>query len=121
VAGAWSAADLPDLPALVTPFGDPTAFEGREWYPLARDKVRFVGEPVAVVAAPDRALAEDGAELIRAELYPLEVLLDPRAAAADDAPRLFDGQSNVVSDRTFGEPAGVTSSAAPVLVEASRR
>jgi carbon-monoxide dehydrogenase large subunit len=119
VAGAWTIAGLPDLPPAVTPFGDPRVFEGRDWFALARDRVRFAGEPLAVVAAPGRARAEDGAELVRADLEPLEPLLDPRQAAARDAPRLFDGKPNVVSDRTFGDPADDVLAAAPVVVDAA--
>ncbi|MEK7714811.1 MAG: hypothetical protein AAB387_05100, partial [candidate division NC10 bacterium] len=39
-------------------------------YPLAVDRVRYVGEPIAAVAACDRATAEDAVELIRAEYEP---------------------------------------------------
>jgi 2-furoyl-CoA dehydrogenase large subunit len=46
VAGVWSADDLPDLPPLLSGAG-PTR------HALARDKVRFAGEPVAVVVADD--------------------------------------------------------------------
>jgi carbon-monoxide dehydrogenase large subunit len=119
VAGAWTLADLADLPPTVTPFSDPRVFEGRDWFALAGDWVRFAGEPLAVVAAAARARAEDGAELVRADLEPLEPLLDPRQAAAQDAPRLFDGLPNVVSDRTFGEPVDDVLAAAPVVVEAA--
>jgi len=48
---------------------------------LAREKVRFTGEPVAVVVAETRACAEDALELIDVDYEPLPVLLDPRRAA----------------------------------------
>lgn len=119
VAGAWAAADLPDLPPTGTPFGDPAAYQGRDRFPLAKERVRFAGEPLAVVAAPTRALAEDGAELVRAELEARHSLLGPRQAASSAAPQLFAGLSNVVSDRKFGEPADDALAEAPVVVEAS--
>jgi aerobic carbon-monoxide dehydrogenase large subunit len=49
---------------------------------LARGKVRYAGEPVALVVAESRAIAEDAAELVDADYEPLEPVLDPRAAAA---------------------------------------
>ena len=60
------------------------------YYPTAIDKVRFVGEPVAVVVASDRYSAEDAAELVDVDYEPLPaVVRDPgrametgRAAAA---------------------------------------
>jgi aerobic carbon-monoxide dehydrogenase large subunit len=55
---------------------------------LARDKVRYAGEPVALVAAESRALAEDGAELVDVEYEPLDTVLHPREAAR--APLLHD-------------------------------
>ena len=48
---------------------------------LARAKVRYAGEPVALVVAESRALAEDAAELVDVEYEPLEPVLHPRQAA----------------------------------------
>src|ERR671926_64245 len=45
---------------------------------LARDRVRYVGEPVAVVLAEDPYLAEDAAEFIEVEYEGLPAALDPR-------------------------------------------
>ncbi len=53
-------------------------------YPLARGKVGYVGEPVALVAAVDRYVAEDGADLIQVEYEPLEVVADIKAALRGD-------------------------------------
>jgi aerobic carbon-monoxide dehydrogenase large subunit len=54
---------------------------------LARDRVRYVGEPIAVVLAEDPYLAEDAVELIRVEYEELPVVLDARSAIEADAPR----------------------------------
>jgi len=51
-----------------------------EWTVLARDTVRFVGEPIAAVIATTRAIAEDALELIEVEDEPLPVVVDPFAA-----------------------------------------
>ncbi|MDE0343042.1 MAG: xanthine dehydrogenase family protein molybdopterin-binding subunit [Deltaproteobacteria bacterium] len=53
-------------------------------YPLARGKVAYVGEPVALVAAVDRYVAEDGADLIGVEYEPLPVVPDVEAALRGD-------------------------------------
>jgi carbon-monoxide dehydrogenase large subunit len=57
--------------------------------PLAREYVRFVGDPVAVVVAETRDAAVDAAELVEVEYEELPVLIDPEAALAPDAFVLF--------------------------------
>ena len=82
---------------------------------LAVDRVRYVGEPVAIVLAQDRHLAEDALERIAVEYRPLPVILDPEAAALADATLLHPAVgSNIVSDRSFryGDPAAAFSVAA---------
>ena len=74
---------------------------------LAVDRVRHVGEPVAVVVAEDRYLAEDALDLLRVDYEPLPVVSDIEHALREDACPLHDGVgSNVVSDRAFryGDP-----------------
>ncbi|MGH7365999.1 MAG: xanthine dehydrogenase family protein molybdopterin-binding subunit [Candidatus Rokuibacteriota bacterium] len=56
---------------------------------LAVDRVRYVGEPVAAVAAVDRATAEDALERIRVEYAPLPVVVDPELAIRPGAPLLY--------------------------------
>jgi aerobic carbon-monoxide dehydrogenase large subunit len=53
---------------------------------LAADEVRYVGEPVAVVIATDRYLAEDAAALVRVDYEPREAAVDVAAALEPDAP-----------------------------------
>nr|WP_297461991.1 molybdopterin cofactor-binding domain-containing protein [uncultured Halomonas sp.] len=74
---------------------------------VAVDKVRYVGEPVAVVIAEDRYLAEDALEGVRADYQPLPVAVDTEAAIVDGAAILHEAVgSNVVNDRRFcyGDP-----------------
>ncbi|MCY4632417.1 MAG: xanthine dehydrogenase family protein molybdopterin-binding subunit, partial [bacterium] len=72
------------------------------WHCLAVDKVRYMGEGVAVVAATSRAVAEDAAELIEVEYEPLEPLTGTLAALADDAPLIHEALgSNVPFHRKF--------------------
>ncbi len=68
---------------------------------LATGRVRFAGEPVAMVIARTAAIAEDAANLVWADIEPLPALVDPEEAATSGI-RLFEG-SNVVLER---EPAG---------------
>ncbi|HEV2303393.1 MAG TPA: xanthine dehydrogenase family protein molybdopterin-binding subunit [Stellaceae bacterium] len=57
---------------------------------LAHDKLRHVGEAVAVVVADSRYAAEDAAELIRLDLEPLAPVVDPEAALRPGAPILHE-------------------------------
>lgn len=91
----------PDVAELSRPF--PSAI-GRnvEHWAAAVDRVRYVGEPVAVVVARDRYVAEDAAELVAVEYEPLPVAASLEAAMAADAPVLHEAAGgNVVSDRRF--------------------
>jgi len=49
-------------------------------YPLAVEKVRYFGEPVAVVVADNRYLAEDAAEAVQVDYELLPAVIDPEAA-----------------------------------------
>ncbi|MDD9979928.1 MAG: xanthine dehydrogenase family protein, partial [Gammaproteobacteria bacterium] len=74
---------------------------------FAVDRVRYAGEPVAVVVARDRYAAEDALERIEVEYRELDAVVDPVAAAASRAPLLHpEVGSNVSSDRHFryGDP-----------------
>jgi aerobic carbon-monoxide dehydrogenase large subunit len=65
--------------------------------PIAVDRVRFVGEPVALVVAATFAQAVDAAEAVVVEYDPLPVVVDPVAAIADDAPQIFPGVAGNVA------------------------
>ncbi len=78
-----------------------------ESWPIAVDRVRYVGEPVAVAVAKDRYLAEDALDLIEVDYEPLPVVIDPLVTINPEAPRLHETLgSNVVTDRSFryGDP-----------------
>jgi 2-furoyl-CoA dehydrogenase large subunit len=77
------------------------------YYPIAVDKVRYVGEPVAVIVAADRYVAEDAMELVEVDYDPLPAAVDPEAALAADAPVVHEtNTSNLAQSRTFryGDP-----------------
>jgi len=74
---------------------------------IATDRVRYVGEPVAVAVARDRHTAEDALEAIAVDYRALPAIVDPEQALEADAPVLHAAQGgNLVSDRKFryGDP-----------------
>ncbi|MBB5411313.1 2-furoyl-CoA dehydrogenase large subunit [Paraburkholderia sp. HC6.4b] len=78
-----------------------------EQWALAMDRVRYVGEPVAVVMAESRALAEDALDLIKVDYAMLDPVTSIEQSVRGDAPVLHERVgSNVISDRRFryGEP-----------------
>ena len=85
-----------------------------ECWPMAVGRVRYVGEPVAIVVATDRYCAEDAVDLIDVRYAARPAVIDPRAALSADAPVLHDGfGGNVASDRSFryGDPEQAFASA----------
>jgi carbon-monoxide dehydrogenase large subunit len=68
---------------------------------LARDEVCHVGEPIALVLADSRAIAEDALGLIVVDIEPLPAIVDPRAGLAGGAPRArLDCPDNLVARMT---------------------
>ena len=65
--------------------------------PLATDRVRFVGEAVAVVVAETKAAAVDAAELVEVDYDPLPAVVDPEAALRRGRPAQFDGRDNLAA------------------------
>jgi CO/xanthine dehydrogenase Mo-binding subunit len=81
---------------------------------VAHERVRFVGEPVAVVIAEDRYAAEDAAELVVPDIEPLPPVLD--SLAADDGPALFEGRPNSIAlSSSYGDAAGALENADVVV------
>ena len=79
-----------------------------ECHPLARGKVRFVGEAIAMCVAPTRAQAEDLGEQIEVELDELPVVVDALAARIEPAIRVHDEWSDnafLTLDYESGFPA----------------
>ena len=84
-------------------------------YPLAWDKVRYVGEAVAVVIAETKALAEDAASMVVIDAEPLDAVIDPYEATEDGAPLIYDNVKNNISVReatVHGDVEGALNSAA---------
>ena len=95
-----------DVAAACKPFGVGVTTPVH-YYPAATDKVRFVGEPVALVVARDRYLAEDAAEAVEVRYETLPAVVDPEKALAADAPILHEKVgSNLAGHRqlVYGDP-----------------
>jgi carbon-monoxide dehydrogenase large subunit len=91
---------------------------------LAADRVRHVGEPVAMVVAETAVLAREAAERVVVRYETLPAVVDVRAAIAPGAPLLHDGvPANVAMDKELGDPAAMKAAlaAAHLVVEHSFR
>jgi carbon-monoxide dehydrogenase large subunit len=87
--------------------------------PLAVDTVRFVGEPVVLVAAESLAAAADGADLVVVDYEPLDPVVDPREASAASAPLLVaEADSKVAFGQQVGVDADEALAGADVVVRA---
>ena len=90
VVGVLTAADMPGLKTIPMRTGIMEGLKRSQQTPVATDRVRYVGDPVAVVVAQDRYVAEDALELVEVFYEDLPAVTDARAAMAADAPRLHD-------------------------------
>src|SRR6202167_6384701 len=70
---------------------------------LATDRVRHVGTAVAFVIAETVAQAKDAAEKVVVDYEPLPAVVDAKASAESDAPRLYDDLPNVMIDAEVGD------------------
>ena len=84
---------LPGVRAVVTAADAPDVRYGRSYidrYILARDRVRYMGDPVAAVAADSPALVREALRKIEVVYEPLPVVVDPEAAMEPSAPTLHE-------------------------------
>jgi carbon-monoxide dehydrogenase large subunit len=89
VALVLTADELGDAPELVTGSSRPEAGTWRRPL-LARDRVRYVGEPVAAVVATSRYAAEDACETIEVDYEPLDAVVDAEQALTAEAPLIHE-------------------------------
>ena len=74
------------------------------YYPIAIDKARYVGEPVAVVVAETAAQAREAAEAVAVEIEPLPAVTKASEAAKPGAPALYEeAPDNVALNYHYGE------------------
>jgi 2-furoyl-CoA dehydrogenase large subunit len=124
--GTGAAAALPgvvaivtgrDLARLTTPMVAGLKIAAENW-PMAVERVRYVGEPVAIAVAENRYLAEDALDAIEIAYKPLPAIVDPVASMSEEAPVLHEkAGANLVSDRRFryGEPEPAFAAAAHTI------
>ncbi|MFD4253404.1 xanthine dehydrogenase family protein molybdopterin-binding subunit [Amycolatopsis thermoflava] len=108
VVAAFTAAelDLGDIVALLD--RPPEEFAPTAMPVLARDKIRFSGEPVALVIARDPYRAEDGVEAAVVDCDPLPAVVSEETALAPDAPTVHDeAPGNVLVDVSMFDTPGV--------------
>ncbi|MGH7102374.1 MAG: xanthine dehydrogenase family protein molybdopterin-binding subunit, partial [Acetobacteraceae bacterium] len=97
-------------------------FKVSEQPALAADKVRFVGEPIAVAVAASRAEAEDIAASVIAEFDELPANVDMLAAAGPGAPRVHDHWSdNIFVETGVGQTFEAAAAAAPIKIRRTIR
>ena len=103
VRAVYTAVDLGDYlkpgPILVSPPPIPNlVFHGCTQLPLAKDKVRHVGEPIAMVVADSRYVAEDAIRDVVVEIDPIDAVVDLEKGLAADAPLIHEHlQSNLAA------------------------
>ena len=94
-----------------------------EHWCIATDRVRYAGEPVAIVVAEDRYRAEDALALIDVRYEPLAAIVDPEVALGADAPVLHEAVGgNLISERAFryGDPEAAFANAAHTVATTVR-
>ncbi len=112
VVAVYSAADLKDYGPLkcIVPLKNRDGSPMRKpWRgALAKDKVRYVGDPVACVVAETMHAAKDAAEALIFDVDPLPAVISAEAAARDGAPLLYDDvPGNVSLDYHYGDSEAV--------------
>jgi aerobic carbon-monoxide dehydrogenase large subunit len=118
VVAVCTAADLDGEVAPLRATSRMRNYHATEFYPLARGKVRYVGEPVAAIVALSRDIAEDAAERLDIAYEPLATIIDPEQAARIDSEILHEQSgTNILVEREFarGEVEAALA-AAPVRV-----
>src|SRR5712692_159730 len=93
-----------------SPFAEPI------WYPLAPDRVRHVGEPIAIVVATTPAAARDGADAVAVEYAVRPPVVDAVAALADGAPPVHAG---VARNRCYDWECGDAAATARAIATAA--
>ncbi|MBI4479144.1 MAG: xanthine dehydrogenase family protein [Acidobacteria bacterium] len=89
IVGVWTSGQLANVLPLRAHMELP-GYRLTEWHPLAKGKVRFVGEAVAVVVATDRYVAEDAAECIAVDYVPLNPVASIESSSGNPDVRIHE-------------------------------
>lgn len=117
VVGVFTNSDLglPDLPS--TPGRGAPEATGMGQSALARDRLRHVGDPIAVVVAESQVAATDAADMIWVDFEELPPVLDPDASLADDTLLFPEVGTNLVHRSTVGDTGPVPESDVYATIE----
>ncbi|MYF85313.1 MAG: xanthine dehydrogenase family protein molybdopterin-binding subunit, partial [Rhodospirillaceae bacterium] len=117
VLGVFTAAGIDAVGRPIRATSNMPDYRATEFVPLARGKVRYVGEPVAAVVAENRYLAEDAAALVSVDYDPLPDAADPEAALDDRVLLHEEAGTNLIAAREFarGDVTAAMASAALVV------
>jgi len=113
VVAVWTADDVADIPPIDFRMSPVAGLEPYRQPILARDRVRYVGEPVAAVFAADAYTAEDAADLVVLDIEPLAPCLDFAAEPREFAPG-HDSEAAIVS-KGYGDIAAAFANAHAVI------
>ncbi|HWO42080.1 MAG TPA: xanthine dehydrogenase family protein molybdopterin-binding subunit [Candidatus Eisenbacteria bacterium] len=97
VIGVLTAADIPGMKTIPMRTGVIPGLARSQQAPLATTKVRYVGDPVAVVVAENRYLAEDALEMVDVEYEPLSAVVDTYRSIQPGAPQLHESTPDNVA------------------------
>jgi len=114
VTAVWTAADVAEVPPIPLRAASPRGMDSYRQPILARERVRYVGEAIAVVFAENAYIAEDAADLVTADIEPLPAVLDAAAEATEFLPGL--GTEASIIRKEYGDVDGAFRHA-PAVIE----
>ncbi|MEL7610415.1 MAG: xanthine dehydrogenase family protein molybdopterin-binding subunit [Bacillota bacterium] len=113
-----AAAAVPGVVAVLTAKDIPgIGNQPKERPVLCGDRVRYIGDGVALVVADTRAAAEEGAKLVNVQYEELPALLDPREALKEGAPRIHEGGNLLCRYKTTRGDVDTALEHAPHVIE----
>jgi len=126
VHAVYTAADLGDYlkpgPILVSPPPIPNlVFHGCTQLPLAKDKVRHVGEPIAMIVADSRYVAEDAIRDVVVEIAPIDAVVDLEKGLAADAPLIHEHLTSNLAAHVIQRKGNYASAKAKADIIVKRR
>jgi aerobic carbon-monoxide dehydrogenase large subunit len=113
VCAVWTGADVAHLPPIDFRLTKIQDLPLCRQHVLAQDKVRYVGDPIAVVIADDPYIAEDAAELVYADIEALPPIMDATAPPGEFAPGI--STEPAVVEKSYGDPDAAFAAAAHVF------
>jgi carbon-monoxide dehydrogenase large subunit len=120
VVAVFTGRDIAERTTGIAPNFAPDGYKHEPVFALAIDKTRFVGDPVAIVVAESRYIAEDGCDLIDVDYEPLDAIATFEQALDPSRPTIFDSfGSNVVyqTSDTYGDVDAAFDAADVVISE----